>query len=260
MKSFPNSKCFLPVFLALLVSYTASICAQTEALADFSGGLGESAPNEFPGSAGQGWTEGWKTAFGKANREDFTFEIIPSASFEGNPSTLVTSRLNGLGFARISRILDSSVIDPSESHTIKFQICADVFTEAGSQPLLFTIGGTPQEKTSAGPSESAWSLVVIETSGTWGIYYGDGSGQLLRKNTGVPLVLGTVYTITIQVFPNEKAFQVKIESPSHFFESEQLLSPNPDPRSEALSFGGWTRGNTSGTFQWSLGPVRVQKN
>jgi len=237
------------LFIFLLLPWAA----HADALADFSGGLGDSTPNQFAGTAGQGWIDGWSSFFSHSP-DNFSFEVGKDAV-----NVLKISRKGDEGFARIFRILDSPESGPAAPQEVSFQIRVDEFTGSAENPFLITIMGSSQEfKKSPSPQNSVWCLVVAEREQSWAIHHGDGIDQLLRLNTKVPLEPGVVYSIKIRTRPDEQSFQVFIESATASYESPMLKSPNPSATADLISFGGWVAQNGPGDFRWSLGPVAVR--
>lgn len=234
---------------------------QAEALADFSGGLGDDGPNQFRGSGGQGWIDGWSTRFSQESEGNFSFAVEKDAAFGDSVDVLRTSRGGETGFVVFKRTLDPAELDPTQEHVVSFQIRLDEFTGADDQPFLFTVAGFSQEKKiSESPDNSAWCLIVSDRNKKWAIHYGGADGNLRRMDSDMSFEIGVVYAIKVFLQPNEHLFRVSISSGENFYESPQLASPSATVHSETLSFGGWVSKGGPGTFRWSLGPVKVEKN
>ncbi len=118
--------------------------ARGEVVANFSGGLGEMAPNEFPGFAGEGWADSWQKSL-KGRIYEFSFDVEKDDGFKDGSEVLRVSRLEGNWFVTLSRTLDDNSLDPSETHVIQFQVRLDEF--AGER-FLFSIGRIGERKRS----------------------------------------------------------------------------------------------------------------
>jgi len=247
------------LMFAVVTGFAFSL-AHGQVVADFSGGLGNQAPNEFPGSGGQGWAGGWQTTFVKGTMDQFSFSVEKDSSFVNGPDVLQVARKGDQGFARISRIVDVMETPPGGSQEVSFQVRLDEFTGSADQPFLFTLAGFSQEhEKDQIPANSNWCLIVTERDPTWAIYHGDSStGRLVRLKTDIPLEVGVVYSVKIHLQPDQGLFRVILESGSHFYESPQLSSASAVGMADLLSFTGWVAQGGPGQFRWSLGAVRVR--
>lgn len=247
--------------LIFTLSVLHPISLHADALADFSGGIDDSSPNQFRGSSGQGWSDGWKTVFSRRSEGSFSFEIEKDSSFEGGADVLRVARNEDEGFVTLSRPLDPSETALDAPQEVSFQIRLDEFTGSQEKPFFFTLAGYGQgNETGQSLGNTVWCLLVVETdqTPTWAIYHGDASGKLTLLNTKIPLEVGTVYSIKVDLLPAEHSFRVTLKSDSQFYESPSLSSMNTQGGADMLSFAGWTANNGPGKFRWSLGPVSVR--
>ena len=233
--------------------------SRADALADFSGGLGDSSPNQFPGFSGQGWSDGWQKFFSHRLEEAFSFEIEKDSSFEGGVDVLrVTRNEDDGGFVRLSRILDSSETVLKAPQEVSFQIRVDEFTGSENEPFRFSLSGINQENAKTpGPGTSCWFLFA-ELNQTWAIHHRGPDGELALLNTKIPVELGRIYSIKVHLQPAENTFSITLKSDSQFHESPTLSSMDISGVADMLAFGGWTHNNGPGKFRWSLGPVSVR--
>jgi hypothetical protein len=233
--------------------------ASGDSIADFSGGLGYEKPNQFPGSAGQGWIDGWEKSFNRSP-DGIEFEIVKDPEFGNDVDNLQISRTNSSNIVRLSRILDTSTTDLSKPHLVSFTIRADSYSNLEYNDFRFSISGVNQEfRGNLSPNNSVWSLASRENL-TWAIYHGNEHQELASIMTPLPFAIGEIFRIRISIFPEAQKFQVSIESNAQFYESPEFLFANQDPGfpADMLVFAGWVTDDGPGDFCWTLGPVKVE--
>lgn len=255
----PTAAKFCLLILSLPVLHPMT--SHADALADFSGGIGDSSANQFRGSSGQGWIDSWQTFFSQKYEGAFSFEIEKDPAFGEGVDVLHVARNEDDGFARISRTLDPSETLLDAPQEVSFQIRFDQFSgaEGGEESFRFSLGAfSAENEKNQSPASSVWCLVVAEKTQTWAIYHRNDTGELTLLNTQISLEMETVYTVKVHLLPVEHSFRITLESNSQFYESPSLFSMSTEGAAEVLSFTGWTANNGPGNFRWSLGPVSVR--
>ena len=246
------------VALALLFSAT---CQAGEVIAKFAGGEGESAPDEFPGCAGGGWSGGWVTK--PELNDDFSAKVAENPAFPDGEKALEIRRLAGIKAITISRLLESNPVDASKPHTVSFDIQAGEYS--GEADFRFTISGSSATETGgweARGSQAATALWTIAAQRNgWVASSSEGDGTVKFKSLGMKFSLGIVYSVQVSVNPESRSYAVLIsngsgesQSPEILFQAEGAgLVPNH------LSFCGWIQGGAEGPYAWSLANLAVKQ-
>jgi hypothetical protein len=207
--------------LVLLVLGGAS--ARAGIVADFTSGNGNTLVDQYPGMAGDGWNTAWATAGG---------------AFTSLPTVANTSPLNGGGNYLTARRDTTSTsaqksavyrqystfgsVDLTKAHRITFDYRVDVASYFNNSPDdYFQIYENNTADDFGGSGTWLVRAYGADTGtakgSTWAAYSGvrDGGAFDINKfvDTGVPLSVGDVCTMTVDLDPAAGDWYLKIEYP-----------------------------------------------
>jgi len=186
-----------------------------EVVADFSGGAGNSQPDQFPGAVGAGWATGWDVR-GVA-------ELACAASIdEANPMlgggkymrVLMERKPGGANkaaWAGVDRRVESEgPVDLTKRYTVSFNVRVDTLARLSKSTDRLSICSRAQSQaehaiTEAG-STIGWFVSIARNRAEpgepaqWFLYY-RGAGKLARISSGISVREGAVYSFRILVDP-----------------------------------------------------------
>lgn len=218
MKNIPLIRCHkVPIsviFFSLLFS-PALISAIT---ADFSGGDGNTLPDQWQGTAGNGWVDAWARRIGSNSIS--TFGVQNSNPFgsggnylEVNYAKTAAAGSNRTGVARQFQNSGPSGINLTKPYEIQFQFRVDSLTgwDASTDQFAFsseattTIGGLG--------TDAPWALWLRGDNG-WSVGDGNGVGGVTYLNfssLGLSTVtVGQIYAIHVFVDPLAQGYDLTI--------------------------------------------------
>lgn len=199
-----------------------------EAVARFQAGTGSSQVDQFPGVAGEGWADAWKTfRWGpiKVRTEVTGVPTAPRLEVEMAATESSEEFING-SIVRMYNVAN-------RPHQIRFQISLNR-VEGDNNPANFfgAFGGVDPHQNTNG--SSTW---VIRTLGRnpdewkWAAYHGNGDGgafaskQLMEiggRGQGMAVESGKTYEVTIQNHPEKGTYDVAISDGSQIVREEGL--------------------------------------
>jgi predicted alpha-1,2-mannosidase len=190
-------------------SITASTPTQPtdgKAQTNFGNGNGTTSANQFPGLAGDGWTDGWTLTSGS------TAAVANTAPAVGAGNYLKVTRTAGTAQNGIYRPWADTVRPLNEPARLTFQVRLDSTTATfNTTGDTLTIAARASAVVGAGGDATFFLRAFGAATGSlaareWGVFNGDpgvaNTYQVSRfLPTGVILTPGTVYTFTIDLYP-----------------------------------------------------------
>ncbi len=228
--------------------------------ADFTNGNSATLPDGYVGVAGGGWVGPWTP---KVSGCTFNNTVTNSSPLGGGGNylkALLTAGTASQGYpGAFGRKFDSAIVSTTAPHTVSCKILLDSAMTIQSDALLvFGDVGTGYS-TSTGPGNT-WLISGYYNSGNpvWSFFDGNRAGTSTRVLTTMPLVVGTVYTMTVQVDPVAKTWTLAIDNGTTQFQSGPLGFRNAaaSGSGNTLTFGANVR-NTTGTLGYSLDTLSV---
>ncbi len=241
------------LFAALLLTPLAPAQAERSAKADFTDG--------FPGSAGNGWSNHWKTYPGD-----------PSTSFQ-----IETASEPPLPGAQTYLSIQSLPRSESIKSTSLYMI-RPVETDVATSRTPFTASwvyrwddlehGEPEsfnasfvifpESASGGPGGSLVYITIIKQR--WHVVRNNGTGQPFFQKTTLAAEPGQSFTFKVNVDPASSSYTVEIESSTgESYASEALSSLCTTKEPETISFRA-AMGGVDAQFKASLGNIEISPN
>ena len=184
-------------------------------VADFSGGEGVSNANQFPGTAGSGWTTGWLVK--EFNGLKWSTSIEQANPILGGGKYLQvlfeseSDASNGYLGAEIERRLSvTDGVDLTKPYMVSFNFRVDAldgFVGPGDRLSLCSRCLPKVEGKREGQSSSGWHFSIVaddamhRRSMHWAIVGTNKSGKVTIINSGIPVNVGNVYSFRIFVDP-----------------------------------------------------------
>lgn len=262
-------------FLALLTSLTASLPqpAESAVVARFTNGEGTTSPDQYSGTAGDGWAGAWNRRVGSGGTTTITVQNSnPFSEGSGNYLQLVYTRTesggsNRAGVARAFANNGPGSIDMTQPYTISFDFRPEVLTgwQTSADQIVFSSETTT---TIGSPTANApWALQIRADEG-WLVFNGNGAGATSNLNfsslglTG--LTLGEVYSIAVYIDPLQNGYDLTISVGDTTYRASelnngQLLGFRTNAiaaTANVLQFR-MTSDNKNDSFQWSLDNIAV---
>ncbi len=205
------------VLAGTLSAVTALSLTAQEARTDFSDGTGNRQPNQYPGSKGSGWSDGWSIPSHARNITlSLQLEETPRPShlaFDmqvGSPS----QEYNNASVMRKYR-------DADRPHTIRFKIQVnkaegfDVSSDfvgafGGDRPRTnFTIDSTWAVRT-IGKTPSDWRWAAYHGDANGGAFSGKKMEEIGGWGKGMSVKIGKTYEITIKNYPKKGTYDISV--------------------------------------------------
>lgn len=192
-----------------------SSAAMAGTIADFSGGNGSTAPNQYQGTAGDGWTTAWITGTASDLYQNGTTDdqspLDPNESIYLTVSGGVSSEtpISNKKFTNLQR--GYTQYDPSKSTVISFLYRIDDDNNNGG---FFRIHGTQgQAPSHAGTfGNDAW-VVMGQVGDDWkGQDYNGVSSDGVTIGAGLTVETGDVYQFTIIENNIDQTYEVSVQN------------------------------------------------
>ena len=222
----------LPLLLAPL-ALSASLASAQNIIANFTDGFGPTLADQYPGTAGAGWNNGWQGGTGGSSG---TITLSNSAPLNGggNYLNVVNTRTDGNGSAISRQYTTFGDVDLAGVYTIRFDFRAES-TNTGwngaNDYFRFTDRNTAGNDTLA---SSTFAIQAVSGSANWQFYNGDRAGTsnaAFYTDSGLAFAFGVTYTFTIEVNAPTKSYSVHVTDGTN---------------SVTMSDLGWRTGNATG--------------
>lgn len=229
------SVALLKPVLACLLALSSS-AGQAAIIADFSGGAGNGLPDQFIGTAGEGWAGAWNTRNGSGGTTTFTvLDTDPFGAEGGNYLQVdyVRTTAGGSNRSGVARAFDtagSPSVDLTKPYTISFEFRVDAlmgFNSSGDQ-----IAFSSESTTTVGGfgTDAPWSLLIRGDTG-WIVSNGDGVGgissNLNFSSLGLTsLSTNTIYSIKVFVDPANFGYDLTITTGGQTYRASDLNGGN----------------------------------
>ncbi len=196
------------------VALTASPLNASTISANFTDGSGNTSPDQYTGTIGDGWGSAW-SRFSQGGSGGGVFSVAPTVANTlpldlSDPNYLEIdysyTKASGANItsAGVRRTYDANVVDPTKAHTVSFLFRMN---SMGSHPINIALRGANDVSSSTG--SYGWTLNWSATG--WNAFNGNGSGsQSLQNISGVSQTVGTVYEVTVSVDPAAGKWGVSI--------------------------------------------------
>lgn len=206
-----------------LISATAAHAAIE---ANFTDGNGTTSPDQYAGTAGDGWSGGWNAS--SNGSDSATVVINPSTDVDGGGNYLKLTAAASGSARYFTRNWDNNTVSHSGPVTVSWQtrlqnpVNFNQFDD-GADALLFSEGN--------GGSASYFIAAYGANNGgavakSWAFYDGpqDGSGFNSSNfvDTGIALAVDTVYTFSIDIDPTNQTWVGTISNGVTSFTSDEL--------------------------------------
>ncbi len=215
----PNNFLFAGAAIVSLSSANAASIVH-----NFSGGEGTANPDQFAGTAGNGWTTAFRGATDNASINVAVVNTSPLAPGAGNYlSRQITGTGTGSKRSTISRNYgDNGTFDADSSHTITFLWRADDMGTFTTTTDYFTLFGRDGATSGDTNGDVTWFLRLPGANdgdaigGNFNVYNGNRGSNTnfdtgLFEDTGVTVVAGTTYSFTVVSDPSTADWSVGIQ-------------------------------------------------
>lgn len=239
----------------LILSSILSTVASAQIIANFSGGTGNSSPDQYTGIVGGGWTSAWNRFSVTGITYDNT--VINSAPLRGSGNYLNVSINNSGASAAnggVYRQFSSSAVSVAAPLEYSFLFRAETTSSASSYYYITNSNGTVFGGTNA--------------NNTWGIQYVGGDYWRLQNGnvtyvTGMKFNLGDVYSFVLTSNPEDYSYSIIINNltNSESWTSKGVVSLSYRNQTgfldgTALSFLAQAPGQGSASF--SVGEIQIR--
>ncbi len=237
----------------LLLAPLASLQAGQSATTDFSDG--------FPGAAGNGWSDGWKT-YPSDPSSAFQIEILSEPPLAGAQNYLSIQRrppkdgVAGSTSLYMIRPLEHAVATAQQPFTASWAYRWDDLENGSPDELVTTFVIFP-ESAGGGPTESLCYVTLLKQR--WHVVHRGDGGKPFFQKTPLAADPGQSFTFKANVDPKSGTYTVEIESSS----GESYASPAVPllctvKEAEALRFRA-AFGIAEGSFKVSLGNIEIAR-
>ena len=194
-----TSRFFLGAAALLLLPVAGS--ARGEIIANFDGGGGTTAVDQYPGMPGDGWVGAWQR-----HGSSGSAEILSIAPLNEGGNYLNSSATTGTQGVR-RQYADYGAVGLDRPHTITFDFRVDTLPDGWGTSTSYRVHVFDHDSTAATPgADSSWMGIVYGSSdrGNWEFANCIGSSaNWVPHDTGVPLVAGALYSFAITVYPGD---------------------------------------------------------
>jgi len=199
----------------------ASAPPQPAIVADFSGGEGKSAVDQYPGTAGSGWATGWARQKGGGATCTATIQRDNPLLDGGDHLQVLIERKSGANECRrtVERKLDlTGPVDLTKPYVISFSVRVDamgLFDGRGDM-LIFSNNIASRLKPFKLSRTSGWHIRVAGADDKrakarhWSFISGDGKGNDQSVDSGVAVAEGATYSFRILVDPQARQWTPSI--------------------------------------------------
>ncbi len=229
-------------------------------VANFTGGVTTTQADGYTGMAGSGWVGPWTTAVSGCSFSNTVLSTTPLGG-GGNylKANLIAGTAAGSYSGAIGRKFDTTLVSPTAPYSVTYKIRLDsAMTIQSDAVLVFGDVGTGYVW-GTGPTNT-WVVSGYYNNGSpvWSVLNGDRAGGSTRVVTTMPLVVGTVYTMVVNVDPVTKSWTVSIGNGTTQYTSSTLGFRNAaaSGSGNTLYFGAVVR-DTTGTLGYSLDSLSV---
>jgi len=187
-------------------------------VADFSGGVGNTRSDQFPGTAGSGWATGWSIAEDKALSCVATIEESSPLLGGGEYLRVLVERRAGEGGASEwtgidRRLALADVVDLTKPHVVSFNLridSLDQFTGADDRLSICARNVQQSRFVLPGSAKSSWHICMVGQGGTnkalarsknWYFLWRDDNGQAFAVDSGITPREGSTYSFRVLVDP-----------------------------------------------------------
>lgn len=217
---------------------------------------------------GTNWTSGWTETAPTSH----TLTINNSAPIKNGDNYLVYRAMPGTGTSTVAngtgRDFDSRIAEGI--HTVQMNVRVDEFGDFFAGPDIsdrMQIYGDASNASGDYGNYGTWCLMTTATvaNDNWYVYNGDrtnkwSSGYL--KDTGVPIVPGGVYSLTVKVYPEILSYDLTVSNGTITFTRLNNGFRGPGKLSDRIGFGNKVRVVSKGgtDVQLSYDSIRVFAN
>jgi fibronectin type 3 domain-containing protein len=228
--------------------------------ANFNDGDTTTAVDGYAGMAGGGWFGPWAAT--KSGTGSFSNSVTSSNPLAGGGNRLAVNLISGTVNAgypgTVGRKFDATVVDGTQPYKIRYRIRWDSTYNPADSLILFGDVGTGYAWGTG--SNNTWVITTYDNGGNpvWRVNNGNGAGGSTAINTTMPVAVGTVYTMTVNVDPVARSWTVLIDNGTTQYQSGTLGFRNAATGGAGNTFylGGSVRG-PSRTLSYSVDGVIV---
>lgn len=203
--------------------------AHSEAIANFTDGEGTTSPDQYMGTAGDGWEAGWNRRLGSNGTT--TFSVLNTNPLNGGGNYLqVEYTRTGLGAtnrAGVARPFTTGTggVDMTKPYTISFDFRVDNLDgwNSANDQLVFSSESTTT--IGAYGVDIPWSL-TIRGDNLWRVTNGNGEGDFSNlefTSLGLTsIAVNTVYTVEVFVDPINQGYDLVISAGANTWRASDL--------------------------------------
>ncbi len=249
---------FKSALLIFMLGAAGSVSA-APIVADFTNGNTTAFPDGYVGSIGAGWSSAWSSGGNRLSGASGTVTNTNPLNGGGNylfATLSTTSGTTGTGNAQgtVQRQIDTgagSFVDISQPITISFDFRPETNLTSVQN---YTIFGSTSNFKGTGPVNT-W--IISGNSGTGNWTFGNASAV----NTGISVVMGTVYSFTLVIDPTTQSYLASItDGISSFTTGTAVSFRNVDAvdAGQYINFGGKiNNGGANGSIAFSLDNLTI---
>lgn len=243
-----------PPRIRILAALALALPASAAVTEDFSAyRLGDSfSTGQTLGAEGLGWLGGWRTSSSHVNT---VARVEDAAPLDAGPYLRATITSTQGGPNRPSGAISRPYTPPEKPFTLSFR-----FRPAHIEPELryFLFDNDAR---AAGPGKTAsWQIEIF--NGQWRLIDGGGNGAAENYiDTGVPVVAGVAYAVTLSIDPARRLWSVTIAGGQRGVTQENLSFRTDAFTTERwIHFGAGELGSASLgiTAEWSVDSILVR--
>jgi hypothetical protein len=242
--------------LAVVTTLAASTpLASAAVIADFSGGNGTATPDQYVGTAGDGWSGAWAQPTGLSGT------VVNTTPLNGGGNYLQANLSNTTAGLFINRSWDDAAVSYTDPLTISWSFRFDSpltnFTVAADTiGFLDGVGATSTFQINALGLGSGTA-----PTRTWVFYDGNQDGGAFNANnyvsSGMALVSGTVYDFSVTLDPSTRTYVGTVSNGITTFTSDPLgFRTSAFSANGSVQFGMRQSAGTD-NFQFSLDSVQI---
>lgn len=246
-------KHLVPLIAGCAAILLAAGSASAQVIANFSQGVGtDYASTQFVGKAGDGWNTAWAAVPTNATLTTSVTNVNPIVGTDNYLKVEINPTAVG-NRSQLNRQFNDALA--SSAHTITFSIRFDSLNNFSASDYV-GIFATQNAQSSTSTSAQTWGIYIEgkadqATSGQITFRAAEsGAGQTV--STGIYLTEGVTYSFTLNIDPENKAWQATlVTSNSESFSSGTMGYRSQTAVGRTFNLNTYANNPSSGSYDWS---------
>jgi hypothetical protein len=254
-----------PISILVSALFLPSLSAFAGVAANFTDG--NTTGDQFPGSQGDGWLQGWGVTKNGTQPSLTVDDADPLSVTSGNYLAVTNNGTGDNGFGRLFDGTGTTGVNITQAHTITFDVRIDTLNGWNANTDYITIHGSASSSTYNVQTNASFIIRAYgaasgnAVANRWAFNNGSSTGAISWVDSGMELVAGTTYSFSITSYPATKTYDVSINDGTTTVSQMGLNWRNTtnSPVSTVLAFNQRVS-SAADTVGYSLDNVRIEAN